>query len=280
MTMAGSKFDQSLSDTLTKEAYESIRDYLFKSTGIDLGANKMDFLNNRLIRLQQELQIPTIAELLAALARGDSSVQQAFVNSMTTNKTFFFRESSQIEQLKELCAAREKYSNLYIWSAACSTGQEPYSLAMGIHDICQERAHDYKILATDIDSNVLARSKKGIYGANEVEDLSPAQLKQFFLYNQERDLYKVKPEIQQQIKFRQANLSQDDLNFPIKFDYIFLRNVMIYFDQELQNRIISKMYDQLKPGGILFLGASEAIHNEIHRWESVGHSSYKKDEAA
>jgi chemotaxis protein methyltransferase CheR len=192
------------------------------------------------------------------------------INCITTNKTSFFRESHHFDLLRNLLlhplqlrAAAGQPRRLRIWSAACSTGQEPYSIAIVIRDtITSPAAWDIKILASDIDTDVLARAERGIYETEDLDAMPPALRSRHFLRGTKdcAGLVSVKPELRRLVHFRRVNFV--DPSWPVrgKFDAIFCRNVLIYFDRPTQYRLLSRLAGFLKPEGFLFVGHSENLH--------------------
>ena len=251
---------------------------LHRESGIDLGSDKKDLMINRVNPILKERDIE-LSDFLMSLKSGDKEATHVFVNSLTTNKTFFFREPKQFNHIREVCKQRPSYHVFYVWSAACSTGQEAYTLSMCLKEACFPKGQEFRILATDIDSNVLKKAESGIYEKYELDGLSDDQIKNNFLVSNSGDKYKVNPGLQDHVKFRQLNLIDDKAQIPVKFDFIFLRNVLIYFNEETQQQIMDRLYEKLNPGGILYLGASETIRDRHGIWKSLGMAAYQKEVA-
>lgn len=247
-------------------------------TGIVLGDHKHDMVYSRLARRLRQLGIPTFKDYCDMLSgnEGDSELGN-LVNAITTNLTSFFRENHHFEHLaqevlKPLAAKGEK--RLRIWSAGCSIGAEPYSLAMTITKAIPDLSKwDARILATDIDTNVLAVGQAGVYNIEQYEKIP----------QQYRDLAKqidanrmeVNPRLKDLIAFKQLNLLHE---WPIKgpFDAIFCRNVVIYFDKDTQKILFDRYADLLKPNGWLYIGHSENLHNVCDRFQLTGRTVYRK----
>jgi len=203
------------------------------------------------------------------------------VNAISTNLTAFFREEHHFDFLKSDLIAEKRKNNdkvLRIWSAACSTGEEPYSIAMalieGISDIDN---WDIKIFATDIDSNVVQTAKKGVYKLQSIENLAPERLKKHMKKGSGNNsgFLKINEDVKSLIRFKQLNLLK---KWPLKekLDVIFCRNVVIYFDKETKLDLVSRFYDQLKPEGYLLMGHSESLHGISEQFNLLGKTVYQK----
>jgi chemotaxis protein methyltransferase CheR len=187
----------------------------------------------------------------------DHAEWEAFTNALTTNLTSFFREEHHFPLLAE--HARQRRDGAQVWCCASSTGEEPYSIAITLCEAYGSLAPPVQILATDIDTNVLATAEAGIYPVERVERLSPERLKRFFLKGagDKAGLVRVRPELRRLVTFRQLNLLDASWSVNAGFDAIFCRNVMIYFDKPTQGRILSRFAPLMKPDGLLFAGHSE-----------------------
>lgn len=249
--------------------FQLFRDYLEKQSGILLGDNKQYLVSSRLKKILEQEGIQSLAELLRRMQSNPRSALHAqVIDAMTTNETLWFRDTYPFEVMKnkvlpELVA---KYPNqrLRIWSAACSSGQEPYSLVMTLDEyermaFGQLRA-GVQILATELSATMLEASKKGEYDALAIaRGLSQERLQRYFEKMAVSGRWKVKDEIRQRVEFRQLNLLDSYATLG-KFDVVFCRNVLIYFSAEVKKDILRRIHATLKPGGYLFLGASEALN--------------------
>ena len=264
----------------TTEDFEVIRNLLYRLAGIDLADYKIDMAYNRLVRRLRALGLKSFKAYLAHLA--DTPDEQGhFINAMTTNLTAFYREAHHFEHLsKKLLPelALKGQRQLRIWSAACSMGEEPYSIAMALHQGQVDVSNwDIKILATDIDTQVLATASAGVYAYERIENLPDAVHKLGFLRGKGANAgrVRVKPEFHQLVSFRQLNLLGDwPINGPL--DVIFCRNVMIYFDKKTQTQILDRMAALLKPGGLLFVGHSESPARLTKGFKLLGRTIYQK----
>jgi chemotaxis protein methyltransferase CheR len=220
-------------------------------------------------------------DLLANNPEGPEMVE--FVNAITTNLTSFFRESHHFEYLRDQVLLpmmkRNSSQRLRIWSAGCSTGEEPYSIAMTVREALPENArHDVKILATDLDSDVLSKGRNGIYGQDRTKGLSSERMARFFREQHEGGAvtYRVTPELSELITFNQLNLMNP---LPMKgpLDVIFCRNVIIYFDKDTQRELFRKYAQLQRPGDILFLGHSENMFKVSDDYTLVGRTIYRRN---
>jgi len=252
-----------------------------KHTGIQLAEGKEDMLYGRLSRRLRKIGLKSFRDYIELLEQGDDSDEFGeFINAVTTNLTSFFRESHHFDYLKQTLLPALMQSNrssrrIRIWSAGSSTGEEPYSIAMTVAETMPP-GWDVKILATDLDTDVLAHGERGVYDDSRVEGLDPAVVKRWFVKNRAQPgKVRVKPELQELIYFRQLNLLQP---WPMKgpVDIIFCRNVIIYFDLPTKQQLMNRYADMLPDGGHLFLGHSEAMNNMSNRFSLCGKSVYIK----
>ena len=245
-------------DFVFKESdFKRVRELIYHHAGISLAQSKQQMVYSRLSRRLRALKIDSFQEYLDALqADAASSEWEAFINALTTNLTSFFREGHHFQMLAKHLAGR--HDEITIWCSASSTGEEPYSIAMTVVEALGWNARA-RIVASDIDTNVLAQAQAGVYTFDRVEKLSPERLRRFFLKGQgaNEGLVKVKPELRALIEFIPLNLLAEKWPLARPFDAIFCRNVMIYFDKPTQSRILSRFVPLVKPGGLLFAGHSE-----------------------
>lgn len=249
---------------ISAEEYEEFRRFLEDASGIVLGDNKHYLVTSRLNRLVREFDIPTFSELMRRLrAERHSSLRERIVDAMTTNETLWFRDNYPFEVLKQHILpelAQQRATQLRIWSAACSTGQEPYSISMALQEFSMSRPgalpSNAQIVGTDISGRVLKEAKAGIYDRmSVVRGLSEERKQRFFLERDER--WEVRPEIRARVTFRELNLL-DSYAMLGRFDIVFCRNVLIYFSADLKKDILVRIARSLNPRGWLFLGGSES----------------------
>lgn len=260
---------------LTDADFKYISKLIYQRAGIVLADNKREMVYNRLARRVQSLSFESFTEYLRFLEVNPNNDEwQSFTNALTTNLTSFFRESHHFDVLK--AHAEKSRSNYKIWSAAASTGEEPYSIAITLSEVFSNKHDAYQIIASDIDTNVLQTAENGIYKLEQVRDLTQDFVHNYFLRGtgQRSGMVKVKPELASKIKFMQVNLLANEWNVPGPFDAIFCRNVMIYFDKETQERILRRFVPLLKPGGILFAGHSENFTQLSKELYSKGQTVY------
>lgn len=267
----GKEFD------FTADDFERIRAALYQRTGIALNEHKQDMVYARLSRRLRVHGIRTFREYLSFLnAYGGADEWEAFVNALTTNLTSFFREPHHFPILAEHVKSLNKRP-LRLWCSASSTGEEPYTIAMTMVDAFSTYTPQVEVIATDIDTNVLDKAKSGVYSMDKVEKLPPDTLKRYFLKGRGRQegLVRVRPELRNLISFRQLNLL--DTHWPLegKFDAIFCRNVMIYFDKETQYGILDRFVPLLEPHGLLFAGHSESLFHAADLFKLRGKTVYE-----
>ena len=246
--------------TLTPGDFERVRKLIYQRAGISLHAGKQAMVYSRLSRRLRETRHASFADYLAWLegaggATGEAEWQE-FVNCLTTNLTAFFREEHHFPVLAAELRARRN-APLRLWCNAASTGEEPYSLAMTVLEALGPHANA-SIVASDIDTEVLATAGRGVYDA-AARGLDAARLRRHFMRGkgENSSLIRVKPELQALIEFRQLNLMHERWSFNEPFDIVFCRNVMIYFDSPTQRRVLERMHHVMKPGSLLFAGHSE-----------------------
>jgi len=261
-----------LNQALTKEEYDAFRGYLEQTSGILLGENKHYLVSSRLGRILDEHQMANYGELVRCLQTNRiPGIKDKVINAMTTNETMWFRDVYPFELLKaEILPqyARQQNKPLRIWSAACSTGQEPYSLSMVVQEFLQANPGTFpqgvQIVATDISSRVLDYAREAIYDQAEISrGLEPARRDRFF--TNKDNTWQLRPEIQSRVQFKLLNLQQSYASLGT-FDVIFCRNVLIYFSSSLKSDILERMASQLSPNGYLMLGGSEAPNRYTGRF--------------
>ncbi len=259
---------------LTDRDFDKVRALIHRRAGISLGAQKREMVYSRLARRLRALQLSDFASYLALLEADEYSGEwEFFTNALTTNLTSFFREAHHFPLLAE--HAKRIGRPYSVWCAAASTGEEPYSIAITLAEALGERAAT--VLATDIDTQVLAKARTGVYSADQVARLSQERLKRFFLKGtgQRAGQVKVKPELAATIAFEPLNLLAPDWGIRERFDAIFCRNVMIYFDKPTQGRILERFVPLLKPHGLLFAGHSENFSYVTRAFQLRGQTVYE-----
>lgn len=261
--------------------FDLLRKLVAKYAGISLNETKRQLVYGRLARRIRAMNLPGF-DTYCDLVRHEGSAEiENFINAITTNLTSFFREQHHFECLAQqvvpmLLKTNAASRRIRVWSAGCSTGEEPYSIAMTLLDALGNNAGwDVKILATDIDSNVVATAAAGIYPANRQQGLGEARLKRWFTSAGDgAGNLRVKDEVRSLIRFAPLNLMEP---WPFKgpFDVIFCRNVVIYFDKETQARLFGRYADVLARHGYLFIGHSETMFGTCTRFNLIGRTTYR-----
>ena len=255
--------------------FEEIRRLIHEHAGISLHPGKRHMVYSRVARRLRALQLVRFETYLGRL-KDDPDEWQQFVNSLTTNLTSFFRESHHFPLLAEHVRTHCKGRDAMIWSAACSTGEEPWSIAMTLIDACGSYKPPVQIVATDVDTAVLRHAQEGVYGEDRVANIPPEDLKRFFLRGKgaREGLVRVRPELMEMVTFRQLNLLAADWPVRPPFDAIFCRNVMIYFDKPTQRRVLTRMRQMLRPDGLLFAGHAESFTHALDLFTPRGKTVY------
>jgi chemotaxis protein methyltransferase CheR len=263
--------------------FDFIRHVVSENAGIVLGPNKRQLVQSRVARRMRELGIASYEAYCEHVRESGPEELVGLINALTTNVTSFFRENHHFEalagyMLPEAMQRNSATRRLRIWSAGCSTGEEAYCIAMVASEVVPTMPRwDLKILATDIDSNVIAEAERGVYPLERVATIPEARLKRFFRRGtgSEEGNVRIRPEVAQLVTFRPLNLMQE---WPMRgpFDVIFCRNVMIYFDQRTRERLIERFARILAPGGYLCIGHAESIHGSSTPFKSVGKTIYRR----
>lgn len=260
--------------------FERIRKLIYEHAGISLSPAKQDMVYSRLARRLRHYRDRSFAQYLVRLET-DPAEWETFVNSLTTNLTAFFREAHHFDILKERLQALGGARPIKIWCSAASTGEEPYSLAMTACEAFNTLTPPVQILASDIDTQVLAQGERGVFALERAERLAPERLRKFFLKGTgaQQGMVKVRPELQRLLTFKRVNLL--DKTWPIQgpVDAIFCRNVMIYFDKPTQYTILKRFAPLLRDDGLLFAGHSESFTHAADLFRSQGRTVYVKAHA-
>lgn len=259
------------------EEYRAFKEFLRAACGIDLGDNKQYLVTTRIRRILLANRINSLSDLTDMISRGGGRfLRQQVIDAMTTNETYWFRDGYPFDYLAQRLSKglspTGSSKKLRIWSAACSTGQEPYGISMIVAEAARkkfgEKVADTEILATDVSSAVLAVASQACYDrASMARGLTLERIKAHFL-QQSEEVWQVRDSIRDRVRFRPFNL-QDSYYLLGKFDVIFCRNVLIYFSDALKVEILTKLHSALNPNGILFLGSSESISGLNHLYEMV-----------
>jgi len=260
---------------MTANEYKVIQSFLNQSCGIVLSDSKQYLVKNRLSGLLAKFDLASFSELASALQANSSLVTKlkvSVVDAMTTNETFWFRDDMQFSELKEKIFPElfsKKTGTVKVWSAACSSGQEPYTISMCADDAMRKsgKNHNVQIIGTDISETILQEAKAATYSELALSRGLDAQTKAQ-MFQKTHDGYKLNADIVRKVRFQQFNLLKP---FSVlgRFDVIFCRNVLIYFSDEVKRDILSRMALSLEPGGYIFLSSTEAMPINIKEFESV-----------
>jgi chemotaxis protein methyltransferase CheR len=260
--------------------FRALAQVAYDHAGISLSESKRNLLYSRLSRRLRQLKLDSFADYRAYLD-GHSAELEAFINSISTNHTKFFREAHHFEHLRShvvlpfaqgLRTGASK--RLRIWSAGCSSGEEPYTIAVVLRrEIPDLASRDVKILATDIDTDVLGKAARGFFAVSATEEVP--RVYQEFLRSAGDDKIGVDDDVREAISFRRLNLMQD---WPFRgpFDAIFCRNVMIYFDAPTKTKLVERFTQMIRPGGWLYIGHSESLIGSHPGLQSVGRTIYRR----
>lgn len=261
--------------------FERYRDFINKEVGIFFSNAKKDMLKSKINKSMSLLGISSYDEYFKLITGSkEKSFLTEFINQISVNKTDFFRENNHFEFIKDNIRfildnnkAIEKNGEIRVWSSACSTGEEPYTLAFILKEYYSILGLNIRILATDIDTKVLSRAIKGIYPQTITSTVERYWVSKYF--NKFEGNFQIKNEVRDMVTFRLFNL-MNTFPFEKNFDIIFCRNVMIYFEPKVQKKIIDKFYDALTEGGLLFIGHSESLSNKSHKFQYIKPTIYRK----
>lgn len=266
----------------TAQDFDFIRRLVLERTGIALSESKQELVYGRLAKRLRSLGLTRFSEYCKYVANHDEELPEV-VNAITTNLTSFFRESHHFDYLRDevmpaLLRVNAASRRIRIWSAGCSSGEEPYSIAMVVREMVPEnQGWDVRILATDIDTNVLDRARSGFYPADRVTGVPESCRRRYLSKGTGDDAGRIRmrDDIRDMIAFRQLNLIEE---WPMRgpFDIIFCRNVVIYFDKTTQRLLFDRYANILVPGGHLFIGHSETLYKVSERFELIGRTIYRR----
>jgi len=268
----------------TQDDFGYLREMVSSRTGIVVADEKLDMFYSRLARRLRLLGLSDFKKYCDLIKNEQDGFEAGqLINAITTNLTSFYREPYHFDfiaesLIPELIKADPNRRRLRIWSAGCSSGEEPYSIAITLHHLgLVPKGWDIEILATDIDSNVLEHAVSGVYGIDQINKVPDQYLQSGFLRGKRAHSGKVciKPEVCNMVKFAQLNLNSN-WSLPEPVDIVFCRNVIIYFDKESKKELVSRIAENLMPGGYLFIGHSESLFGISDRFELVGKTIYRK----
>lgn len=270
---------------MRESEFEFIRTLVYERSRISLGADKRELVSARLGKRLRATQLKSIGEYCELLRSPDAAEELShLIDAISTNHTFFFREGAHFDFVRdhivpEMAArrARERWARFYAWSAACSSGEEPYSLAITLQEALGA-TWDWHIECTDISHRILDRARLAIYKDDVVAKLPPATIRTHFQkgIGPQVGNYRVRPELRAHVAFQQLNLLEGEPAFRDLFQVIFCRNVMIYFDRQTQEELVSRLTRRLVPGGYLLVGHSESLTGIKHSLQMVRPATYRR----
>ncbi len=268
--------------TLSQQDFTRLVQFVKKNYGIDL-SKKMQLIMGRLSNTIITMGYSSFTEYIDHVTSSKNPADlEVMLNKLTTNYTDFMREEAHFNFFRETILpyllSTKKNKVLSIWSAGCSSGEEPYTISMILKESlgAQAALWDTRVLATDISQNALNAAKQAVYDEESLKNLSPACKSKYFVKTAEPGIYSVAPAIKSNVIFQTFNL-MDPIRFRLKFDVIFCRNVMIYFDQDTKDGLIQRFYDASAPGGYLLIGHSETINKEKTPFKYIMPATYRKE---
>ncbi|MCP1726468.1 chemotaxis protein methyltransferase CheR [Natronospira proteinivora] len=263
--------------------YDELRRLIENQVGIALSGGKRDLVYSRVSRRLRSRNLSSFAQYLSLLRSGDEEELSELVNAMTTNVTQFFRESHHFDYLNqkffpEMVASKGSDKTIRIWSAGCSSGEEPYSIAIVLAEFLENHpGWKGEIWATDVDGAILRQAEDGIYAMDRLKSVSRERLRRFFLRGSgpNEGKARVGRTLRDLVSFQRVNLIE---SWPVRtaFDAIFCRNVIIYFDRGHKSQVVDGFADHLQPHGYLFLGHSESLHGLSERYQLIGQTIYRR----
>lgn len=260
----------------TNADFERVRKLIYEHAGISLSPAKQDMVYSRLARRLRETRLKSFGDYLALLERGDRLEWEKFVNSLTTNLTSFFREPHHFPILSEYLKKLQGKSPIKIWCSAASTGEEPYSIAMTVVETFNSFNVPVTIVASDLDTNVLATASAAVYPLDRVDKISPERISRFFVKGTgaQSGTFSIKPELRRLVTFQRLNLLEPNWAIRGPLDVLFCRNVMIYFDKPTQYKILKRFAPLMSENGLLFAGHSESFLHAADIFRSQGKTVY------
>lgn len=268
--------------TLSQQDFTRLVQFVKKNYGIDL-SKKMQLIMGRLSNTIITMGYSSFTEYIDHVTSSKNPADlEVMLNKLTTNYTYFMREEAHFNFFRDTILpyllSTKKNKVLSIWSAGCSSGEEPYTISMLLKESlgAQAALWDTRVLATDISQNALNAAKQAVYDEESLKNLSPSWKSKYFVKTAEPGIYSVSPAIKSNVIFQTFNL-MDPIRFRLKFDVIFCRNVMIYFDQNTKDGLIQRFYDASAPGGYLLIGHSETINKEKTPFKYIMPATYRKE---
>lgn len=262
---------------MTTKEFELFRTFIYDHAGISLAPAKHVMVSSRLSKRLNYYQLQTFSQYFQLAMNPENAQEfQMLVNILTTNETYFFREPKHFDYLRDEILKPWRGSSLRVWSAASSSGEEAYSIAMSLSE--NLGARDWDILGTDLSTTVLQKARQGVYPMGRLELLDPQLLEKYCLkgVRSQEGTFRISEKLRKRTSFKQLNLMKSLPSGIGAFDVIFLRNVLIYFDNETKKHVVERILSALKPGGHFFIGHSETLNGIAEQLEMVKPSIYKK----
>lgn len=275
---------------LSEKDFRRLSDWIHANIGVCMGPEKKTLMEGRVKKRMRHLKIPSFQKYCEFVFSPQGKGEEApfLIDVVTTNKTDFFREPAHFEYLNRTALPRladrdgNGSRNIFrVWSAACSSGEEPYTLAMVLQEYVEGNSGwDYEILATDISGTVLEKAGQAVYQEETIQAIPFALRKKYLLKSRDprNPVVRIVPELRAKVQLRRLNLIADAFDISKDMDIIFCRNVMIYFDRATQEKLIRKFYDHLSPGGYLFIGHAESLSNLKTPFIYMAPTIYRKDD--
>ncbi|TYL47563.1 CheR family methyltransferase [Marinomonas sp. IMCC 4694] len=269
------------SDNLTPKDHQRVAEFIDAAVGIQLPSHKRSLIESRLRKRQKVNNMATLSKYIDYALADNSPETIMLIDALTTNKTYFFRESSHFDYIESFLSHNAEFKNktLRVWSAGCSTGEEAFSLAMILESLRRDRhISDFRIDATDISVSVLQTARSGVYTEARIESIPESMRKLYLLKsrNSEKKLYKMCKELRQKVFFDEFNLITDTYPKSGSYDLIFCRNVMIYFNNEQRNNMIRHFNNSLTDEGVFFIGHSEGLTGNNDIFKQIIPTVYRK----
>ena len=274
---------------MRENEFDFIRGLVYEHSRINLGPDKRELVSARLGKRLRATNLTSVTDYCELLKTQDDGEELAhLIDAISTNHTFFFREIAHFDFLSKTAvpemkarAREDRWARFNVWSAACSSGEEPYSIAMLLDETLGD-TWQWQIEATDISNRILDKARAGIYRENTVDKLEVARVRRHFQrgHGPQAGNYRVKPKLQSRIKFNHLNLLEGNPPFDHLLQVIFCRNVMIYFDRATQEELVQKLTRQIVPGGYLFVGHSESLTGIRHTLQTVSPAIYRRPPAS
>ncbi|MEF7616316.1 protein-glutamate O-methyltransferase CheR [Aquincola sp. MAHUQ-54] len=266
-----------MTSAITDREFERFQGFIHGAAGITLSSAKKALVSGRLAKRLQHHKLERYTDYLALLDSGQAADEvQIAIDLLTTNETYFFRESKHFDLLRQMAADAPRAQTFRVWSAACSSGEEPYSMAMVLADVRSDRP--WEVLGSDISSRVLKRARAGHYPMERARQTPPAYLKRFCLKgkDEQEGTLLITRTLRDRVRLLHVNLNETLPGELGTFDMVFLRNVMIYFNAETKRQVVERVLGTLRRGGIFVVGHSESLNGMMNGVQQVSPSIYRK----